>query len=54
MTVTRYRVPWGRWIDGGCRCDHRAPCLYHFDQELDWRGRTQALAHAGVQPGGGR
>jgi hypothetical protein len=54
VTVTRVRVPWGRWVDSDCRCDAQAPCLYHFDQELDWRGRNQALARAGVQPAAGR
>jgi len=52
--VTRSSAPWGRWIDGDCRCDHRAPCLYHFDQALDWQGRAAALARAGVKPAVGR
>jgi hypothetical protein len=51
VTATRFRLPWGQWIDSGCRCDARAPCLEHF-HELDWRARTTALARAGVQPSG--
>lgn len=51
MTATR--LPWGQWIDGGCRCDHRAPCLAHFDG-LDWRDRAEALARANIKPGIGR
>jgi hypothetical protein len=58
MTVTRNRsstVPWDRYIrDGGCVCDPSAPCLYHFDQALDWRGRSAALTRAGIQPAVGR
>ena len=57
MTVTRTRsstVPWARFINGDCACDHNAPCLFHFDQALDWQGRNQALIQAGVQPPAGR
>lgn len=51
--MTRYRLPWGLHIGTGCRCDAQAPCLYHF-HELDWRGRNEAFARAGVQPPNGR
>jgi len=54
VTTTRSRLPWGRWVDSDCRCDAQAPCLYHFDQELDWKARATAFARAGVQPGSGR
>jgi hypothetical protein len=53
MTVTHYRLPWGHLIGTDCRCDAQAPCLLHF-HHLDWRGRNQALARAGVQPAPGR
>jgi hypothetical protein len=56
MTVTRTRsstVPWDRYIHGDCACDLDAPCLYHFDQALDWKGRAVALTRAGVQPAAG-
>jgi hypothetical protein len=43
-------LPWERFIGaGGCCCDPAAPCLFHFD-DLDWRGRAQAIAYAGITP----
>jgi hypothetical protein len=54
MTVTRQRLPWTQFIGTGCRCDITAPCLYHYDQALDWRGRATALANAGIRPATGR
>jgi hypothetical protein len=51
--LARSRRSWGPYIGTGCRCDDHAPCLAHFDT-LDWRGRNQALARAGVQPPTGR
>jgi hypothetical protein len=53
VTTTRSRLPWGRWIDGDCRCDAQAPSLAHFDG-LDWKARATAFARAGVQPAIGR
>ena len=34
MTVTRYRVPWARFVNGGCACTLNVPCLLHYS-ELD-------------------
>jgi hypothetical protein len=60
-TVTRQRrdvggrqVPWGRFIPADCACDHRACCLYHFDDSLDWQGRALTYALIGVTPPTGR
>jgi hypothetical protein len=54
VSVTRTRLPWGRFIGTGCACDGRVPCLFHYDQVLDWRERNQALARASVQSPPGR
>jgi hypothetical protein len=53
MAVTRYRVPWARFIPADCACALDAPCLLHFNG-LDWQGRAAAFATAGVQPSTGR
>jgi hypothetical protein len=61
MTIARQRktvelrqVPWERSIGTGCACDHRAPCLLHFDDTLDWRARALTYQLIGINPSPGR
>jgi hypothetical protein len=57
MTVTRFRSttpPWGRFVHDDCACTLDAPCLLHYDQDLDWKGQAVALTRAGIQPAAGR